>query len=375
MQECGRRVVLSGVGSFLPNDPVPTDRIDDVLGPLDGAPQAVRVFAERFGRRFTKRSGVEHRHFAIDPKTGELTHTAASLAEEACRRALADAGRQPRDVDLLLLSTPIPDQLTPPTTVMLQEKLGVGECVEMEIHANCSGLFKCVQIASDALRLGRHQTALVVYPQISSAFLRSSYYNQAKMTKTQAALRYILTDGSGALVLEGVDTSNDEAVPRELVSTYVESAGFDRPPAMTSGAGIVDLVLCDNFQEIFRQGTHHVDQDLAAVSREAPNYLLEAVKRHIETTGLAREDVTRFVASFPSVQQYAANVALFEEYFPAIRLAETFPYQNTGYCGGAAVLVWLDELVRTGNVQPGEVVLVQAVESSKWMSGGFAIRW
>lgn len=375
MQQCGRRVVLSGVASFLPNDPVPTDRIDDVLGPLDGAPQDVRVFAERFARRFTKRSGVEYRHFAIDPKTGRLTHTAASLAEVACRRALADAGREPRDVDLLLLSTPIPDQITPSTTAILQEKLGVGECVEMEIHANCSGLFKCVQIASDALRLGRHQTALVVYPQVSSAFLRSSYYNQAKMTKTQAALRYILTDGSGAIVLEGVDASSGEVVPRELVSTYVESVGFDRPSAMTAGAGIADLVQCDDFQGVFREGTHHVDQDLPTVSRVAPDYLLEAVKRHVEATGLPREDVTRFVASFPSVEQYAANAAQFEEYFPAVRRAETFPYRNTGYCGGAAVLVWLAELARTGNVEPGEVVLVQAVESSKWMSGGFAIRW
>ena len=375
MQQCGRRVVLSGVASFLPNDPVPTDRIDEILGPLNGAPPAVRVFAERFARRFARRSGVEHRHFAIDPKTGEMTHTITSLAEQACRRALADAGREPRDVDLLLLSTPIPDHLCPPTTVMLQEKLGVGECVEMEIHANCSGLFKCVQIASDALRLGRHQTALIVYPQISSAFLRSSYYNQTKITKTQAALRYILTDGSGAIVLEGVDAASDEAIPRELVSTYVESTGFDRPPAMTWGGGIVDLVRCHSLQGVFQDGAHHLDQDLATVSREAPDYLLETVKRHVEASSLAREDVTRFVASFPSVQQYDANAALFEKYFPAVRRAETFPYQNTGYCGGAAVLVWLDELVRTGNVEPGEVVLVQAVESSKWMSGGFAIRW
>jgi len=371
----GRRVVMTGIGSFLPNDPVPVDRIDEVLGPIDEAPEPVVTFARRFAKRFPQRSGVEFRHFAIDPQTGDMTHTVATLAEEACRRALDSAGRSPEEVDLLLLSTPLYDQVSPPTTVFLQEALGIGDCVEMEIHANCSGLFKCLRIASDSLSLGRSDTALVVYPQVSSAYLRAPFYNQARMTKTQAALRYILTDGAGAVVLQAVDAAEGDAPPREMIGTFVESVGWDQPPAMTCGAGIADMVSFRSFGEAFGQGSHHVDQDLPTVSREAPGFLFGAVKRGIESMGIAPESVNRLVVSVPSVGQYNANVERFCKYLPSCAPASEFPYRNTGYCGGAAVLVRLDELVQSGRIKPGETVVVHAIESSKWMSGGFALRW
>ena len=125
-------------------------------------------------------SGIENRHFAIDPQTHRLTHTVASLAEEACRRALDRAGRQPADVELLILASSNYDSSTPPTSTLLQERLGIKTCMEMEIHSNCSGVGKAVQVAYDALRLGRIKTALVVYPQLSSVYLRSCYFNQAQ---------------------------------------------------------------------------------------------------------------------------------------------------------------------------------------------------
>ena len=86
-----RRVILAGTGSFLPNAPVPTDRIDEVLGTIDSAPEKVRTFGARFARKFAERSGVEFRHFAIDPDTKQMTHNVASLAEVACRKALETA--------------------------------------------------------------------------------------------------------------------------------------------------------------------------------------------------------------------------------------------------------------------------------------------
>ena len=66
------RVSIIGTGSFLPNEPVSTARINEVLGAIDSAPADVKEFAARFARKFADRCGVEFRHYAIDPATGRM---------------------------------------------------------------------------------------------------------------------------------------------------------------------------------------------------------------------------------------------------------------------------------------------------------------
>lgn len=371
-----KRVCVAGTGSFLPGNPVPNDRIDDVLGRLEEAPERVRAFVHSVGRRMLQSSGIESRHFAVDPETHKLTHTLTTLGEEAARRALDAADCKPQDIDLLLLSAPSYDRTTPPTTTLLQERLGIESCAEMEIHSNCAGVGKCVQVAYDALRLGRYRTALVVYPQLSSVYLRSCYFNQAQMNKTQATLRYILADGSAALVLQARDAAQGESLPGEILGAYVESVGGRRTPGMTAGGGVDDVV--DSFQptlEIFARGAHHLDQDFAAVNRDAGPFLLNGVVRMLDSLGIDPARIEHFVGSIPTRQLYDDNL---ERFCAALRTTPArmkFRAARVGYCGGASILIHLDEMVRSGELQRGETVVLHSVESSKWMSAGFVIRW
>jgi 3-oxoacyl-[acyl-carrier-protein] synthase III len=52
-----------------------------------------------------------------------------------------------------------------------------------------------------------------------------------------------------------------------------------------------------------------------------------------------------------------------------------FRCATSGYCGGASILVHLDEMARGGALRPGELAMCYSVESSKWMGGGFLVRW
>ncbi len=376
MKESNIRVSVAGTGSFLPGDPVPNNKIDEILGPLDNAPARVKSFVENVGRRMLRDGGVETRHFAIDPKTHKLTHTLASLAEEAARRALDAAGIAPTDVDLLLLSSPSYDQTTPPTSTILQERLGIESCTEMEVHSNCSGVGKCMQIAFDSLRLGRHKTALITYPQLSSVYLRSCYFNQAQMNKTQAALRYILADGSGAVVLRAVDVSgNGKVIPHELLGTYIESIGGKHPPAMTAGGGVADLVeAASPMLEVLEKGSHHLDQDFSAVNRNAGPFLIDGTLRMLKSLGIDKNAIDHYIYSIPSRQLYEGNSERFEQTFGSLDKLR-FRARNCGYCGGASILVHFDEAVRSGEIKPGDTVLLNSVESSKWMCAGFVVKW
>jgi 3-oxoacyl-[acyl-carrier-protein] synthase-3 len=376
MSETLKRVCVVGTGSFLPNEPVPNDRIDDVLGHLTEAPEKVQTFIRTVGRRMLNTGGIETRHFAVDPETHALTHTITSLGEAAARRALEMAGRKPTDVDLLLLSSSSYDTTTPPTSTLLQESLGIESCAEMEIHSNCSGVGKCMQIACDALRLGRYETALVVYSQLSSVYLRACYFNQPQMNKTQATLRYILADGAGAVLLEASDNDSGKLLPGEVLGTHVESVGGKLKPAMTAGGGVGDIVSGNNpAREVWERGSHHLDQDFFAVNRDAGPFLLNGVQHMLAALERRPDEFDHYVWSIPTMQLYDGNIPHLLERLHARPEQMKFRARHCGYCGGAAILIHLDEMVRSGELERGETVVLHSVESSKWMSAGFVLHW
>src|SRR5690606_2278373 len=194
------------------------------------------------------------------------------------RRALEMAGMEPQQLEMVLISCPSYDQSTPPTSALLQERLGIQNCAEFEIHSNCSGVGKSTQIAFDAIRSGRYKTALICYSQLSSIYLRSCYFNQAKMDKVHAALRWILADGAGALVLKAGDESTDGPLSHQLLDTFVESVGAGRPAGMTAGGAASDLMKPNHqIPELYAAGEHHLWQDFTAVNENAAPLLLQGL--------------------------------------------------------------------------------------------------
>lgn len=368
-----RPVRIAGTGSFLPGPPVGNDRLEAILGPLDKAPQKIRGFVDGISKRMLERSGVITRHLAVDPETGDMTHTFASLAEAAARNALEMAKMQPQQIELVIIACPSYDQSTPPTSALLQERLGIQTCAEMEIHSNCTGVGKGVQVAYDAIRSGRYQNALVCYSQLSSVYLRSCYFNQSKMDKVHAALRWILADGAGALVL----SAGQNGTPgHEILGTFVESVGAGRPAGMTAGGAAADLVKSGHqIPEMYAAGQHHLWQDFTAVNDNAAPLLLEGLIKFTRKLSIPSNTIDHYVVSIPTMQLYEEHIPAFLDRLGISRDHIKFRSGRVGYCGGSATLLHLDEMVRTGEIKPGQTAIVHAVESSKWMTAGFAVRW
>lgn len=366
-------VRIAGTGGFLPGPPIPNDRLEAVLGPLDNAPPKVKSFVGNLGRKMLDRGGLRARHFAVDPETGDMTYNFSSLAEKAARNALEMAEMEPEQIDLLVISCPSYDQSTPPTSALLQERLGVQNCAEIEIHSNCTGVGKGMQIAYDALRAGRYRTALVAYSQLSSIYLRSCYFNQSKMDKVHAALRWILADGAGAAVLQAVENSTPN---HEVIGTFVESVGAGRPAGMTAGGAATDLMKATRqIPELYEAGTHHLWQDFSAVNDYAAPLLLQGLCNFTEQLKVDPSTVDHYVVSIPTKQLYEDRIPAFLDRLGITRDKIKFRSEEIGYCGGAATMLHLDEMVRSGELKPGDLAIVHAVESSKWMTAGFALRW
>lgn len=357
----------------MPGPPIPNDRLEATLGPLDNAPAKVKSFVDNLGQKMLERGGVRARHFAVDPETRDMTFNFSSMAEKAARQAIETAKLETEQLDLIIISCPSYDQSTPPTSALLQERLGVQNCAEIEIHSNCTGVGKGVQIAYDALRTGRYQTALVTYSQLSSIYLRSCYFNQTKMDKVHAALRWILADGAGALVLQADQNGKPS---HELLGTFTESVGAGRPAGMTAGGAATDLMRASHqIPELYAAGSHHLWQDFSAVNDYAAPLLLQGLCNFTDQLKIPTNEVDHYVVSIPTRQLYEDHIPAFLDRLGITRDKIKFRSEEIGYCGGAATLLHFDEMVRSGEIQPGDLAVVHAVESSKWMTAGFAVRW
>lgn len=366
-------VRIAGTGCFLPGPPIPGDKVEAVLGPLDKAPPKIRSFVDNLGQKLIDRGGVRTRHFAVDPETGDMTHNFSTLAEKAARNAMEMAGVEPQDIELLVISCPSYDQSTPPTSALLQELLGIQSCAEIEIHSNCTGVGKGVQFAYDTLRTGRYKTALVAYSQLSSIYLRSCYFNQEKMDKVHAALRWILADGAGAMILQG-DPGGKKG--HQIIDTFVESIGAGRPAGMTAGGAASDLMKASHqIPELYAAGEHHLWQDFSAVNDNAAPLLLQGLCNFTKQLKIDPGTVDHYVVSIPTHQLYEDHIPAFLDRLHITRDRIKFRSDTIGYCGGAATLLHLDEMVRSGEIKEGDLAIVHAVESSKWMTAGFAVRW
>ena len=369
-------VSIVGTGAYLPGAPVPADSVDKVLGTIAGMPGRVADHAARMERAVLARTGVRQRYYALDPVTRAQTETTATMAEKAIRLALAAADVDAGSIDLLVVAGPMADYACPPTSAIVQGRLGIEKCTEIEIHSNCTGTPKAIQVAFDMLRVGRYRRAAVAYTQLSSVFLRSEYFNPEHVRLENLALRWIMSDGAGALILE----RDGDGI--ELVDTHIESIGGLSEPGMHGfqhGSFARDSSIADRrlLTAIHESGAHHLFQDIREVSRLAPGHLVDGVANMLKRAGIAGADVAEFVLGIPG--KHFISDALIEYFKDVVGIDPTGRYSHSavddfGYCGGATMLVQMDRLVRGGSLKPGDIVAAYLEESSKWMSGGFIAR-
>ncbi|MEI7983713.1 MAG: 3-oxoacyl-ACP synthase, partial [Bacteroidota bacterium] len=224
----GIPVKISGTGSFLPGQPIPAACVDDYLGELTGAPEKVRKWMHRIKGLMHELVGIDYYHFAIDPVTRKFTEDNVTMSVKAAREALIDAGLEAGEIELIVYGSAHQDQM-PTASVRIQEALGIEQCAEFSIHANCTSAYKALLVASDLIRNGRYQNALVISSGISSSELIAEYYNQPLVKKEELFLRYFLSDGASALILQ----ADDSAGPGLYVDyTYTESVGGKKTSAM-----------------------------------------------------------------------------------------------------------------------------------------------
>jgi len=364
-------VKVAGSGMFLPGNPIPATEVDRYLGELTEAPERIRKWLARIRLLMAELVDVEYYHFAIDPVTRQFTEDNVTMSVKAARAAIADAGMEPADIDLIVYGSAHQDQM-PTASVRIQEALGIGRCAEIAVHANCTSAYKALLLGTDLIRNGRYKTALVVSSGISSSELVAEYYNQPLVRKEELFLRYFLSDGAAALVLKA---GQGDQAGLCVDYNYIGSAGGHKPSAMGNRRPAYFM----NPKEEFERGYHHLAQmfqeELRASFHEPDGSVFyHGLQRMLTQYPIDLKNVKYFQVNFPSkhiselVMDECAGLGI-----PRDRLWS--PMSSMGYIGPPMALLSLHKILKEEQLGPGDIVLSFVTEVSKFMQAGYVMRW
>ena len=318
---------------------------------------------EHLRERILAETGIATRHFAFDLADPSRRETNTSMAERAARRALEAAGWRPEEVELLVVTTVVPDRLMPPTSTLVQEALGIPRCAEFELSANCTAPYKGLAIAASLLRLGQYRRALVCCSQYISFLGMPPWAAPERMNADEAQLRWIVSDGAAAVALEAGE-------PDTALRVWLESSGVGEPPGMFVPLGAADPDLARSHE----RGTQHVKQNLLYVLRRGLALATSALSRALKELQVDPGSIDYFMPTVSSMQVTRRLQRQWAQRFGIPERAWRLDFTRIGYLGGVGFLVGLDELVRKGEPRAGQVVFSVAEESSKWMCAGAVLR-
>jgi 3-oxoacyl-[acyl-carrier-protein] synthase III len=279
------------------------------------------------------------------------------------------ANIQAGDIEFIAYGSAHQNQM-PTASVRIQDGLGIDRCVEISIHANCTSAYKALLVAYDFIKSGRYKNALVLSSGISSSELRAEYYNQPIVKKEELFLRYFLSDGAGALVLQA---DNSYQAGLYVESVYIESAGGKKPSAMKNHRPAYFM----NPKEEFEKGYHHLSQmfqnELRANFHEPDgSVFFNGLKRMLKKYPTDLSRLKFFQVNFPS--KHIAEMVIEECAAIGINKDTLYSKMSTmGYTGPPMVFICLDKMFHEETFIPGDLVLSFVTEVSKFMQAGFTL--
>jgi len=309
---------IAGTGSYLPEKVLTNDDLSK--------------FVDTSDEWITARTGIRERHVAAE---GETT---SDLAYHASVRALEAAGVLPQDIDLIVLGTTTPDLIFPSTACLLQDRLGANGCAAFDVNAACSGFVYALTVADKFIRSGAAKTALVVGAETLTRMLDWS----------DRGTCVLFGDGAGAVVLKA-DTETG------ILSTHLHADGGKKellwnPVGVSVG---------------FKPDEHNAGVKVLMTGNEVFKYAVKAldsvVEETLEANGLDRHDIDWLIPHQANLRIIEATAKRLD--MPMERVVVTV--DKHGNTSSGSVPLALDEAVRSGRVQRGHLVLLEA------FGGGF----
>jgi 3-oxoacyl-[acyl-carrier-protein] synthase-3 len=308
---------IAGTGSYLPEKVVTNA---DLARMVDTSDEWVAA-----------RTGIRQRHLAAE---GETT---CDLAFGAATAALKSAGVEAKDVDLLIVGTTTPDLIFPSTACLLQHRLGANGCPAFDVNAACSGFIYALTVADKFIRSGSAKTALVVGAETLSRMIDWS----------DRGTCVLFGDGAGAVVLKASDEAG-------ILSTHVHADGAYKE-LLWNPVGV-----SVGFTHEHNHGVRVVMQG-SEVFKVAVKTLDRVVEETLAANGIDRHAIDWLIPHQANLRIIQATAKRLD--MPMDRVVVTV--DKHGNTSSASVPLALDHGIRSGRIQRGQLLLLEA------FGGGF----
>ncbi|MBQ5334815.1 MAG: ketoacyl-ACP synthase III [Oscillospiraceae bacterium] len=313
---------IIGTGSYVPEKTVTNDDLSQMVDTND--------------EWITQRVGVKERRVSV-------SETTADLAVKAAQRAIEAAGISAEELDLIVTATVTGDSLCPSTAALVQAAIGA-KCPAFDISSACSGFLFALDTAAAFIARGGIRHALVIGAERLSRVL----------DWTDRSTCVIFGDGAGAAVVAPGDNY--------LVS-HLFTQGNDDVLSIPAGKGnspfyereepVYKVVM--KGQETFRFAVRRITDDIRLVSDMAgitPDQLKYIVPHQANSRII---DLAARKLGIP-MERFVLNI------------------ERYGNTSSASVAISLDELVRSGALQPGDLIALCAFGGGL-SSAACIIRW
>ncbi len=328
------RSCISGIGFHVPPKVVTNHDLESIMDTNDAW--------------IVERTGIRQRHFVEDGVgSGEL-------GLEAARKALADAGREPREVDFIIFATTTPDYMFPGNGVLIQHGLGLDTVGALDVRNACSGFLYGLSVADAFVRMERYRCVLVVGGEAQSTGLDLSTRGRD--------MAVLFGDGAGAAVVEPCEA------PRGILSWALHSEGalakelWCEAPSSREPGRVTHTML--------DEGRQYPQMNGRQVFKNATTRFPEVIHEVLRDAGHTLEEVALIVP-------HQANQRIGDAVVQRLGVAPEKVFQNIeryGNTTAASIPIALTEARNAGLVKPGDLIVLAAFGAGfAW--GGCALRW
>jgi 3-oxoacyl-[acyl-carrier-protein] synthase III len=333
---------------------------------LPGEPVTNRDMAERFGlheKWLDRMTGNRSRYFCDADSPEGVPKNTGDLATEAGRRALAASGADPGSIDFLILATGSPDELMPATVNIVADRLGLNDLPTFQLTSGCAGALTALYTAR-ALLAGGLRRGLVIGAD-SVAKLWPAERDTKRISPAELAGFALFGDGAGAAVAEAEDDGPGLVVDHILLRTV----GKGRAPAQVVrwyGADGAPYGPDGETREPMGE------EDYKAIAEHVPGLACTVLDELTAATGWRVGDVEHVLTP----QLNGVMSEKIREGMGVTPQQTVSCVADTGNNGNALPLIQLHramERIEAGTGEGGRILAV-AIESSKWIISGLALR-
>ena len=328
-----RTIRITGTGSALPGRIVTNKELEQMVETSD---EWIR-----------ERTGIAERHVSV----GE---TVVTLASEAARKALEQAGKRAEEIDLILVATCSPEQYLPCCACQVQADIGAVNALAFDVNAACSGFLFALNTADAYLRMGLAENALIIGSEVLSKLV----------DWTDRGSCILFGDGAGAVVVERC-----KAESRAVEEKQIPAAGILGRALHSDGTG-GGVLQCDarelttpyartsavktDQNQPMDDREHFIQMDGQEVYRFATRLVPQCIEEALSDAGLTVPDIDLFVL-------HQANARIIDAVAKRLHAdRKKFPtnLERVGNLSSASIPVLLDELHKQGKLHRGDRIVL-----------------